>query len=141
MVFQLRFDTDASRNSCFRITGTLQESCRFQESGTLYGSSLNITAYLVNPEGTLRMTAGLHLFTLDPSASPLYCYEPDVLYGFSAPVLTGSGSRIYALIKWKITKSLTLETKVYQVNYQDYKHITEGSSNSWGGKVQVVVEL
>jgi len=138
-VIQLRVDSNTERNGAFRITGTLQQSFRFLETDLLKGSALNLTAFLSNPSGSLRLITGIHLFTMESSASPLYCYEPDLLYGFSAPVLTGSGSRIYALIKWKISAKLTLEAKIYQVNYQDYKHITEGSASSWGGKVQVVL--
>lgn len=51
------------------------------------------------------------LFNTDDWESRIYTYENDLLYNFSIPALSGSGSRSYLLIDWRISRSADIRLK------------------------------
>ena len=80
---------------------------------------------------------GFRIFSVENGSDPLYAYEPDVRYGFSAPVLTGSGTGWYAVMRWAILTNFDLELKVGRTAYNDLKHLSADNKGGFSGKVQV----
>lgn len=62
----------------------------------------------------------------------IYCYENDVLYGYSIPALYGQGGRFYLNIRWKIIPQLSLYLRVSETIYTslwlDQYNATHGSN-------------
>ena len=88
-------------------------------------------------EKKLRITGGFRVFTVETGTDPLYAYEQDVQFGWSAPVLSGSGTRWFATVRWKFVEDLDLEVKIGQTAYTDLKHLSEGNTGGLSGKIQV----
>ena len=51
------------------------------------------------------------IFNTDSYNSRIYTYENDLLYSFSIPALSGSGSRSYIMIKWDAGKKAEMRLK------------------------------
>ncbi|MDD4646228.1 MAG: hypothetical protein PHY99_09605, partial [Bacteroidales bacterium] len=77
------------------------------------------------------------LFTVASGTDPLYAYEPDVLYGWSAPVLTGTGTRWFTAIRCQMLKNIDIEFKISQTAYSDLKHLNDGNPGGLSAKVQI----
>jgi len=99
------------------------------------------TAYK-SSSGILGLQAGISLFSRS-KGSVFYLYEPDILYGMSLPALSGTGTRAFILVKYKVLKQLSLEIKLSRGDYDDRKEIGTGYdlipfNHRTGVKVQVV---
>lgn len=137
LTWKLAFDSDPKQSGTLRFkAGFRQQVQGFGEILTK-GSTTDCSVSAQLADRKLRITGGFRMFTVETGTDPLYAYEPDVLYGWSAPVLTGSGTRWFATIRWKILKNIDLELKISQTAYSDLKHVSEGNSGGVSGKVQV----
>lgn len=58
-------------------------------------------------QGTIRFA----LAETTSYAAAIYSQEPDVLYGFSMPGYTGTLTRVVAVIKWRVARSLDIAVK------------------------------
>ena len=76
---------------------------------------------------SLRIQAGMSLFTRNNGTGVFYIYEPDVLYGMSLPALSGSGSRTFFLLQYIFLKSFRIELKLSRLDYDDRKSIGTGN--------------
>jgi hypothetical protein len=101
------------------------------------GSTAECSLGAILADRKLRITAGFRVFSVETGTDPLYAYEPDVLYGFSAPVLSGSGTRWFATIRLKLLKNVDMELKLSQTAYSDLSHVSQGNSGGLSGKFQV----
>jgi hypothetical protein len=137
LVWKMAFDSDSRHSGKLRFRmGVRQQIQGFGNKltcGTTADSSISWSLL----ENRLRITSGLRIFTVESGSDPLYAYEPDVLYGFSAPVLTGSGTRWFLTLRWKFPENLDFEFKVSQTTYSDISHLSEGNQGGVSGKVQV----
>jgi len=137
LTWKMGFDSDTKQEGLVRIKADFrQQLAGFGEVLTA-GTSAGCSAGVALDHRKVRISTGFRLFTVDSGADPLYAYEQDVLYGWSAPVLSGSGTRWFAMIQWKTTHGLNIECKVVQTGYSDYKHLTAGNSGGLSGKLQI----
>ena len=137
MTWKLAYDSDPKQSVNLRFrTGIRQQLQGF--GGILTkGTTADCSLSLALAGKKLRITGGFRVFTVETGTDPLYTYEPDVQYGWSAPVLSGSGTRWFATIKWKLLKNMDLEIKITQTAYSDLKHLSAGNRGGVSGKVQV----
>ena len=137
LIWKLAFDSDPKQSGNLRFrAGIRQQWQGFGEIMTK-GSTAECSLGALLAERKLRITAGFRVFSVETGTDPLYVYEPDVLYGFSAPVLSGSGTRWFATIRWKLLKNVDFEIKISQTAYSDLNHLSEGNSGGLSGKLQV----
>jgi hypothetical protein len=134
--YKMQVDTDPEIEERVRFRAGIQQTFAGFGSDIISGTTgdLNIGLRLMN--GRLRMVSGCRVFSVEPGVPPLYAYEPDVLYGWSAPVLSGSGTRWFLTVRWEPLPGLSIEGKIYQSGYRDPAHWPDGGGV--GGKVQVV---
>jgi hypothetical protein len=74
------------------------------------------------------------LFRTGDWNSRIYTYENDLLYSFSIPALSGSGSRTYLMIKWEPSKNAELRIKYGLTS-------TESESGLYKSKSEVKVQF
>ena len=74
----------------------------------------------------LPLTFNLHLALFNTQyETRIYCYEPDVLYGFSVPAYNGNGERVAFVIKYQIIEKLNLWFRIANTFYNN--KIVQGS--------------
>lgn len=67
-------------------------------------------------------------FSTDSWNTRIYAYESDVLYAFSIPGYSGTGTRIYLLAKWDVARGVDLWLRWGQWYYTDRKVISSGTA-------------
>ena len=141
VTWRLAFDSDPKMTGTVRLRAGIRQ--QYQGFGDLVtrGSTAECSSSLLLAKRKLMVTAGFRIFSVETGADPLYAYEQDILGGFSAPVLTGSGTRWFATVRWKISEKTSVEFKAGQTAYTDVKHFQEGGGGGLSGKVQVYVRL
>jgi hypothetical protein len=141
VTWKIGIDTDAKQTGAFRLRAGIRQQYQGFGARITVGSTADCSLSLVLAEKRLRITAGFRIFSVEAGTDPIYAYEPDILGGFSAPVLTGSGSRWFATVRWSLSEKVDLEIKMGQTAYTDVKHFQEGAAGGPGCKLQVYVRL
>ncbi|MCA1762596.1 MAG: hypothetical protein LC664_06360 [Flavobacteriales bacterium] len=77
-------------------------------------------------ESPLRLTFRYALFDSDTYDARLYAYENDVLYSFSIPAYNGRGSRVYAILKYRIGRWANIWLRWAQFYYTDRNEVGTG---------------
>lgn len=62
----------------------------------------------------------------------IYAYEPDVLYSFTTPILSGKGSRISVVGKYKLSNKISIWLKFSNSNFYSVKYIGTGNERIYG---------
>lgn len=62
-----------------------------------------------------------------PYNARMYAYENDVLYAFSVPGYFYKGFRTYLVVKYDLTKKITIWAKIARTEYSDRNIISQGS--------------
>ncbi|OFY45871.1 MAG: hypothetical protein A2X22_01155 [Bacteroidetes bacterium GWF2_49_14] len=133
--YKIQLDTDPEIKGIVRFRAGIQQTFAGYGSRIIYGTTGDLTVGLRLMEGRFRMISGCRVFSVKPGVPPLYAYEPDILYGWSAPVLSGSGTRWFLTLRWVPISGLSIEGKVYQSGYSDLDHWSEDQRA--GFKLQV----
>jgi hypothetical protein len=99
------------------------------------------TGYLVSAGVTAALFRGLVVqagLTLFDSESPtiVSVYEPDVRLYFSAPSLSGQGSRRYLLLSVAIGRGLALEAKYHVTNWPARLEVGSGLDRLSGDRIR-----
>jgi hypothetical protein len=136
LVWKMAFDSDPRHSGLLRFRVGFRQNLQGFGIKLNRGTTADCSMSWSLAETRFRITSGLRIFSVEPGTDPLYAYEPDVLYGFSAPVLSGSGTRWFLTLRWK-KPNVDFEIKVGQTNYSDIKHLSEGNQGGLSGKVQV----
>ncbi len=76
-----------------------------------------------------------------PYDARIYAYENDVLYAFSVPGYFYQGYRTYLMLKYDITRRLTLWARYAQTTYTDRDIISKGSLNEIDGNTKSEIKL
>ncbi|MDR1527317.1 MAG: helix-hairpin-helix domain-containing protein [Dysgonamonadaceae bacterium] len=76
--------------------------------------------------GKLQLDGGVMYFHTDDWDTRISIFEKNILYAFSFPTYYGQGLRYYAMMKWKIAKSLTLYLKYGSTHYSDREIVGSG---------------
>jgi hypothetical protein len=137
LTWKLTFDSDPKQSGNLRFRAGFRQQLQGFGKVMTDGSTADCSLSALIADKKLRITTGFRIFTVETGTDPLYAYEPDVIYGFSAPVLTGSGTRWFATIRWKVLKTIDLEIKITQTSYSDLKHLSEENGGGLSGKMQV----
>lgn len=66
------------------------------------------------------------VFDTEDYNTRIYCYEPDVLYGFSVPAYSGKGERIVFVVKYQLTSKLNFWFRIANTYYHDKKDLGSG---------------
>jgi len=137
LTWKLAFDSDPKQSGTLRFRAGFRQQVQGFEGILTKGTTADCSLSLSLADRRFRLTGGFRVFTVETGTDPLYAYEPDVLYGWSAPVLSGSGNRWFATARWKLLKNIDLEIKINQTTYSDLKHLSQGNTGGVSGKLQV----
>ncbi|MFA5815463.1 MAG: hypothetical protein WC865_07565 [Bacteroidales bacterium] len=137
LTWKMAFDSDPLQSGTLRFRAGIRQQLQGFGSNLTQGTTADCSLSADLADRRLRITGGFRVFTVETGTDPLYAYEPDVHYGWSAPVLSGSGTRWFGVVRWKLLKCIDLEIKVSQTAYSDLKHLSEGNNGGLNGKVQV----
>lgn len=141
LIWKMAFDSDMKQLATLRFrTGIRQQIQGFGKILTR-GTTGDCSASLGIADRKIVITLGFRVFAVETGTDPLYAYEPDVMYGFSAPVLSGSGTRWFGTVRCKLLKCIETEFKISQTAYSDLKHLNEHNKGGVSGKVQVSWEM
>jgi hypothetical protein len=80
------------------------------------------------PKFPLKFDLRLMFFDVTDYLNRIYAYEKDVLYAFSIPAFSGTGSRYYLSLSYDITNNLTCWFRLARLIYADDREVT-GSGN------------
>lgn len=83
----------------------------------------------------LRAQLRLAFFDVDSYDARIYCYEHNVLYGYSFPAFSDKGLRSYINLSWKASEIVTLYLKTGCTYYPDKDYLSSGVSRVDGHKV------
>lgn len=90
----------------------------------------------------ISLNARYALFSTDSWNTRIYAYESDVLYAFSIPAYSGTGSRIYLMSKLDLVKGMDLWVRWGQWFYTDRKVISSGNNEIAGNsRNDITVQL
>lgn len=137
LTWKMAFDSDAKQSGALRFRAGIRQQLQNFGTGLTKGTTADCSVSLGSAGKRLRITAGFRVFTVDTGTDPLYTYEPDIRFGWSAPVLTGSGTGCYVVLRCNLLKYIDLEFKISRTAYSDLKHLSDGNSGGLSGKVQV----
>jgi hypothetical protein len=74
----------------------------------------------------LSFSTRLAYFDTESFNARIYAFENDVLYAFSFPAYYYRGMRMYANIRWDITRSISVWLRVSNLFYHDRDEIGSG---------------
>lgn len=137
LTWKISFDSDPRQSGSLRFRAGFRQQVQGFGGALTEGSTADCSLGMGLADRNSRFTAGFRVFTVETGTDPLYAYEPDVLYGWSAPVLSGSGTRWFATLRWKLLRSLDVELKISQTSYSDLKHLSDGNKGGVSGKMQI----
>lgn len=90
----------------------------------------------------LRVYVRYALFDTDSYDSRFYAYENDVRYAFSIPAYSGRGTRVYAMVKYKIGYNIDIYLRWAQYYYTDRDVISAGREEIVGNtKSEIKAEV
>ncbi len=135
--WKMAFDSNPGQSGQLRFRAGIRRQIKGFGSVLSDGTTADCSMTMASVGKRILATCGFRIFSVDTGGDPLYIYEPDVRYGFSAPVLTGSGTGWFAVVRWRITENFDLECKVGRTAYSDLKHLTSGTPGGFSGKLQV----
>jgi hypothetical protein len=141
LIWKMALDSDPKQSGAVRFRAGIRQQVQGFGDIISKGTTADCSISVVLAEKRIRITAGFRLFTVEAGTDPLYAYEPDVQFGWSAPVLSGSGTRWFATARCKILNRIDLEFKIGQTAYSDLKHNSEGNRGGVSGKVQVTFKI
>ncbi|GHT84236.1 hypothetical protein FACS189420_2100 [Bacteroidia bacterium] len=93
---------------------------------TQSGWSLTQNLSFARDKSKFQMDGALAYFHASDWNSRINIYEKNILYAFSFPNYYGEGVRAYSVIKWKISKPLTLYLKLATTHYFERDVIGSG---------------
>lgn len=106
---------------------------RFEISEFTSGSKKPSIGYLIYQDLVYQpfkkpysFSARYALFDTDTYDSRIYAYESDVLYAFSIPAYYYKGSRVYFLLKYKLTQNIDFWLRYSQSYYNNRQIISSG---------------
>jgi hypothetical protein len=83
------------------------------------GWSLTQNFSFARDKSKFKIDGALAYFHASDWNSRINIYEKNILYAFSFPNYYGEGVRIYSVVKWKMSKKLTLYLKLASTHYFD----------------------
>ncbi|MFM1931859.1 MAG: hypothetical protein RL226_1162 [Bacteroidota bacterium] len=90
----------------------------------------------------LTLSMRYALFNTDSYNARLYAFENDVLYFFSIPAYSGTGSRVYAVAKWHISRGVDLWVRAARWLYTDREQVNSGLETIDGNaRTEIRVQL
>ena len=82
---------------------------------------------LYRPSGSpFSFTGRVSFFDTESFNSRIYAYENDLLYSFSIPPFSDRGYRYYINLRYRLTRSATLEARLSQTKYRNREVIGSG---------------
>lgn len=131
---QFRLHYKAKINSAIELRNRLEFSS-FTESAT----GVESVGYLLYQDVIFRprsspfsFTSRIALFDTDDFNSRIFAFENDLLYNFSIPAYFNKGIRYYINLRYKPTRSLTMELRLSQTKFRDLDVISSGLNEIQG---------
>lgn len=82
---------------------------------------------LYRPSGSpFSFTARLSFFDTESFNSRIFAYENDLLYSFSIPPFSDRGYRYYINMRYRLTRTTTIEARISQTKYRNRETIGSG---------------
>jgi len=131
---QLRFHYKIKLTSALELRNRLELSS-FIKSNNI-DNSFGYMLYqdiIYKPRFSLfSLTGRIALFDTDGYDSRIYAFENDLLYNFSIPAYFNKGIRYYLNLRYKATRSMTLEFRIAQSRFRDLEVISSGLNEIQG---------
>lgn len=83
----------------------------------------------------IRLKMRFAFFETDGYNSRIYAYEHDLRYSFSVPAFADQGSRVYAMIDYRLTKRIRLSARLAQTFIHGAKTIGSGLNEIQGATI------
>ena len=99
-----------------------------QETGYLIAQDINFNW------GNVRLSTRYSIFDTDGYDTRQYVYERDVLYAFSIPAFSGRGTRMYALLQFRLFRDMDVWLKYSYTHYRNQDSIGSGLETIEGPK-------
>jgi hypothetical protein len=141
LTWKMGYDSDPKQSGPIRFRIGLRQQLQGFDDVLTKGTTVDCSFSLASAGKKFRITSGIRIFNVEAGTDPLYAYEPDVRYGWSAPVLSGSGTRWFTTVRWNIPNFFDLEWKITQTAYSDLKHLGAGNRGGVSGKLQLTWKL
>lgn len=131
---QLRFHYKVKISSAIELRNRLELS-GYTESGTgeeSFGYLLYQDIIYKPKFSNFSFTSRIALFDTDDFNSRIFAFENDLLYNFSIPSYFNKGIRYYINLRYKPTRSLTMEFRLAQSRFRDLDVISSGLNEIQG---------
>ena len=131
---QLRFHYKVKISSAIELRNRLELS-GYTESGTgeeSFGYLLYQDIIYKPKFSNFSFTSRIALFDTDDFNSRIFAFENDLLYNFSIPSYFNKGIRYYINLRYKPTRSLTMEFRLSQSRFRDLDVISSGLNEIQG---------
>jgi hypothetical protein len=116
----IRFVLNYSLSENLKLRNTLEANySKKADDNPTYGYLLAQDLCYTFPSSAVTLDFRYELFDALNYENRMYCYEKDVLYAFSIPLLYGKGNRYYLNLKYKLNQKLTLYFKISQTTYNN----------------------
>jgi len=131
---QLRFHYKVKLSSAIELRSRLELSSftRSNDIDNSYGYMLYQDIIYRPRFSPFSLTSRIALFDTDGYDSRIYAFENDLLYNFSIPAYFNKGIRYYLNLRYKATRSLTLEFRIAQSKFRDLDVISSGLNEIQG---------
>ena len=121
-----RYQLDYRSEKGFSLKTQVDYNLYSNTSNSSTGWSLTQTASYAKSQSKFQLDGALAYFHAGNWNNRISIYEKNILYAFSFPSYYGEGVRLYSVIKWKITSSLTVYCKLASTQYFDRDIIGSG---------------
>lgn len=118
-------------NARYKVSESVSFENRFEY--VIYHDGIKENGYLIYQDVTCKplsfpvsFSARLVLFDTGSYSSRIYTYEDDVLYYYSIPSYYYKGTRVYAVLKYKVFRGMDVWLKVGQTYLANRKTIGSG---------------
>ena len=131
---QLRFHYKVMISNAIELRNRLELS-GYTESGTgeeSFGYLLYQDIIYKPKFSNFSFTSRIALFDTDDFNSRIFAFENDLLYNFSIPAYFNKGIRYYINLRYKPTRSLTMELRLAQSRFRDLDVISSGLNEIQG---------
>lgn len=129
----VRWNLDYKISPSFRLKNRIEWIKRTEELQEIENGFIIYQDVLFQPLGSpIDVKVRYALFDTDSYDSRLYAYESDLIYTFSIPAYYNTGTRWYAMIRYKFNRKAEVWVRLSQFTYQNRSTVLSGLNEIQG---------